>query len=613
MRGPRILVVLLFASATIGIATPIAQADSFDDLQNSTDHGYENGSMRVAFSLDTDPGGNISTSTAPLSAIGQETDITYTSPPDDYHRWNENEISNFSVGERDTSRYPEGADTVDGRWIRDAHITKFWHKPSTTVHLSKGQTVQYASNEGVVYGAVDYRVPGPPDDNDGSDGVKKERSYSGDKIESVCLVYGLETSQIKSKDDPCSDNQFVLNEETDDLSHPSIEFKDEGTGNRTYHLVAKVTTEVEVVTKVEEEYEDCTTTRHSNGSIDTDCVPKTRWVVDDTTTVQDEVIVADAWDVRLYDNTSFTVATTDRDNSTVIHARSQGQPWAGLTVDGVQYTTNWRFYTRRDTGWDSVTEASNTGSTTSTEYQTVPVKTYAFPSSRGMTRLSDPGVDKVYHKETKYGENRSSPIGSLHENVNFTIAANNTTAATPSYQQVRTIQVASEKGENSSIEMAGIVHGESRDSSTFGTALSAESVETDLSASVVEANETHVALNITLTTVDGNPIDLQSRRGAGKIILPTGQEIRTDGDGTVKVVFNGSNAGLVRFEPGTWYGRDTAYESSMDRYADVSTFTTVDGFLALILSFVSIFGPVLGALYLMDGLVGIDTWPPVRK
>jgi len=641
MVSTRTVILALVAGLAIGITLPTAQADSFDEVQNSTDHGYENGTMGVAFSLDKDQhdgdgfsngvslnnsrevpfshGEGSKNTTGPpenkttLSwvSVGNSTDITYTAPPDTYQDWNRHEISNFSVGGDDTSRYPAKADTVDGKWIRDAHSTKFWVSPSTRAHLSDDQTVLYTAKEGTVYGIVDYRVVSPPDDTDGSDGVKKERSLVSHSIENVCLIQGLTTDQIESKSDPCDDSLFVVAEETENLTHPSIEYQDDATGNRTYHLVAEISSEIEVVTHVEEDYEDCTRSVKPDGSITTNCVTKTHFVKDDTSTISDKTITTDRWEARIYDTQGFTVATTQRDNGTLVHAVSRNYPWAGINVSGTRFSTDWRFYTHRSPGWDEVTTASNGGSSTTSEFETVPVKTYAYPSTQGTTRISHSDTEKVFLSGRFRGENRTSPVSRVNESVAVSIAMNNSAATTPSYQPLRAVQIHSYSQNIENVQMRGLVRGESLNISRTANSFEAENKETEMTASVLDSNETHVVVNITLQTTDGDPVDLRKREG--EIVLPNGDSVVTDQDGSISVVFEGPHNGRVNFEPGVWYGRDVAYESSYARYSAPGPLTSVNGFIAVFLSLMSVFGPVLGTLYLLDGTVGIDTWPPHRK
>lgn len=639
----RTVTVLLVVGLAAGSLIPVAHADSFDGLQNSTEHGYENGTMGVAFSLDEDVPANHSgsrqydsetgvnfvdydgsdsseseTASVPFNSIGNHTDVTYNTPPDTYHNWNRYEISNFSVGDSDTSRYPDSAETVDDEWVRDAHSTKFWHAPSTMVRLSNERTVQYIPESGTVYGVVDYRLKSPADDRDGGDGVKVFRTIDSHTIESVCLIEGRTEGQIKSDSDPCDSEQYVLGEETENMSHPSIQYTSRGPSNeeRTYHLVADIHTEIEVVKWVEVEYEDCTTKIKQDGSIVTDCVTKTKFEKDDTSIVEKDTITTDSWDVRVYDTSNFQVSQSEEENRTSIWAESKGQPWAGLNVSGTQFSTGWRFYTRRATGWDTVTTASTDNGKSSTQFKTVPVKTYAYPSARGSSRVSQTTTQKVYLEDTLKGESRSSPTSTVDENVTVEIAQNDPGASQPHYNQTRGLQVTAYGADTSEVEMTGIVYGERKLVSKTALTRSVDQKKTELSASVIESNNTHVALNITLQTGSGEPINLVSRnsrgRDGGAVRLPNGDSVLTDEDGTVTAVFKGPASGTVRFEPASWRGQSVAYERSTARYSE-APFTSVQGVITLFLSLFAVTGPVLTTMYLLDGVAGVDTWPPHKR
>ncbi|RLM94338.1 hypothetical protein [Haloarcula sp. Atlit-7R] len=639
----RTVTVVVIAGVAIGSLVPVAQADSFDGLQNSTEHGYENGTMGVAFSLDQDVPANHSSSRQydgdtgvyfadydgsgnsesgpplpPFNSIGNHTDVTYNTPPDTYHNWNRYEVSNFSVGDSDTSRYPSSAETVDDEWVQDAHSTKFWHAPSTTVRLSNEKTVQYIPESGTVYGVVDYRLKSPVDDRDGGDGVKVYRTIDSHKIESVCLIEGRTEQQIKSDPDPCSEDQYVLGKETSNMSHPSIEYTARGasTEERTYHLVADIHTEIEVVRWVEVEYEVCNRKIKPDGSIVTICTPKTKFEKEDTSIVEKDTITTDSWDIKVYDTSNFQVSRSTDENKTEIWAESKGQPWAGLNVSGTQFSTGWRFYTRRDTGWDTVTTTSTDDGSSSTRFETVPVKTYAYPSSRGTSRVSQSPTQKVFLEGTLDGKSRSSPTSTIDDNVSVDVAKNNSQAFQPHYNQTRGLQVkALGRGANQ-MEMAGIVHGEQKLVSETALTRTVEQKESELSVSVIEANGTHVALNITLQTLEGEPINLVSRnsrgRDGGAIHLPNGDSVLTGENGRVTVTFEGPASGTVRFKPASWRGQSVAYESSIARYS-VAPFTSVEGVITLFLSLFAVTGPVLVTMYLLDDVAGIDTWPPHKR
>ncbi len=145
---------------------------------------------------------------------------------------------------------------------------------------------------------------------------------------------------------------------TSDEHTPQLEYELNGSGSTTLTLEADIEVELE------------RTVTRQNGST--------------TDTLTENLTVSDQHELEIYNLTAsiYHAAYPDGDNGVAIY---QSQPWHGyeLTEDGDAVVRGvWRYYTARDTNWDTLIQAS----TTESERQNstaVPVYVRAFPSETG--------------------------------------------------------------------------------------------------------------------------------------------------------------------------------------------------------------------------------------
>ena len=138
--------------------------------ENETDHGVDERTFAVLWSGDED--GNVSTTAgegelAAVRQLANGTDIPLNSPPEAVERWNRGELGEFPETNASVSLYPPGADTENGRFVKDAYAELFAVQPLTRARLSPSRTPLYVVPDGRVLGTVDYRVEVPTDDTTG--------------------------------------------------------------------------------------------------------------------------------------------------------------------------------------------------------------------------------------------------------------------------------------------------------------------------------------------------------------------------------------------------------------------------------------------------------------
>jgi len=98
----------------------------------------------------------------------------------------------------------------------------------------------------------------------------------------------------------------------------------------------------------------------------------------------------------------------------------QSRPWQGtpLTEGGdARVRGVWRFYTARNTNWDTLVRSNRTDSAT-VESDAIPVYVHAYPSRIGPR--AEPVRDGPEIIDT-WGTDRPSPDGTLGENINIDI------------------------------------------------------------------------------------------------------------------------------------------------------------------------------------------------
>jgi hypothetical protein len=558
--------VLVLSGAVTGVSSGdnvTAENATVGDLSESPQHGYNASEIQAGLSLDPDTNyqSNADFGNNTFGARVDATDAVYTRPRATYRDWNKQEHMGFSPGGESASRYPESATLYDGRWIRDAHATRFRHSPSTIAYYDN-KAIKYTGSEGTVRGVVDYRVKQPI--SDGRPGnphrfeTFRDRSLKDHSIKSVCVIRKLERSQIVDRENVCQDGPWVIG--TDSPSpHPAIDYANQNQRSPTnYTLVAVIEASVNV--KVEQ-YRDN----------DNDDEYDPEWDVVDEYVATDTVIATDQWVATPYDfqETAFSQTnysgTQYEDGRSGVYFEAPEHPWAGLKVDDTYVSSEWRFYSHRNTDWDTVTKTTNTGDKTTATYETVPIQNYAVPSPYGVKIQQPSQGSDITVADVKQNEEQTIPTKASHENLSIRFAGNQSKPLPRNYSRVTALTVQGDNIGYDNVTAKGAVNGSEKDAGTAALRFDVDRKESNLTARVDEANSTHVAVNIWLHDEDGNPIALGERH-RGVIRLPTNRTIQTNRTGQARVVIENHTTGRIQYEPEIWHGKTVAYKPSAAYY-----------------------------------------------
>lgn len=607
--------------------------DNLTVLKNSTNYNYSHKEIRIAFALDDDSK-TVPYNRTVIEALAE--DPYGDRPEDTYEKWNALEHLNFDYwapnggdnynpytnpdgagdsneeAARKSSNFPDEADLKQGSWIKDAHITKFKHSPSTIAHESDGNT-HYSAPSGEVRAIVDYRVPELPSETSwGSDDRRTKRNLKNHEVVATCLVHNIEPSVLKQRyeDNPCQQPGFRLakvDEDDGSLTAPVLEYDNSISrgDTETYTLVSVIEAEAKVKKQKQIEKERC---------IDGTCVNITIPRTINTRKETKRVVVTDSWETKVYDKNNITVSVTENagnrwtEGNQGLYVSTRGQPWAGLKVGDTRITSQWRFYTRRNTEWDTSTRRFNNGTTHDKKLEAVPIQTYAFPSRSGPV-TSSPGQSYVYIDNIFRGQERPSPGRRLDDNVNIPIAGGVGENAT--YRPVESfeLRIVKDSYNINAIGFYGGVRGENHIQGFDGFIIETPRKEANLTAEVLEQNESHARVHIKLKSEDGKPIDLSSSNHDGRILLPDKRSVKTNSTGEAVVVLERSEGSILVYRPGVWYGKGVAYKPARAYYDRDSRY----GLVTLsnwIIQLGLVFGVIFFPFYLMDQFPNINSWPP---
>jgi hypothetical protein len=265
----------------------------------------------------------------PTEYLTRSSDYFYAEPPAAPDKWNEGEVAEVQGSGDRLSVYPPGVNLKNGNTVKDAYVKFFDVSRSTRVLFSPQRKVLYVPTEGEVRGFVDYRVEGS---NIQNHSVEVEIAQTGDRVSGTggfSIPYeGL--SQSGSRGIP-------RGPQTND-SGESVELK----------LRAEFTTVRSVGRR----------------------------------TVTETVVANDTVEVEPYNpNHPPPVAIQGEypdNDSSLFFIREL--PWSSVTLpDGTTVHSNWRFFSARDTDWDSRMRFSNLRQDGFTDRRVHPLRVYAYP------------------------------------------------------------------------------------------------------------------------------------------------------------------------------------------------------------------------------------------
>ncbi|RQG95561.1 hypothetical protein [Natrarchaeobius chitinivorans] len=463
-----------------------------------------------------------------LEGLSDCTDISFAEPPETANIWTQSDFESLSPGSASTAVYPEHATTADGQWISDAHATVFAIQPATVVHQDSDETPVYIAPQGDIYGFIDYRVDVPEGESTDA------RTVSWSLVEH-------EISDIRVKQDE------TLIHNTSDQHTPQLEYELTGSGSTTLTLEADIDVKLE----------RAVTYHDSSG---TNTITETR---------SENLTVSDQHEVETYNLTAaiYHAAYPDGDNGVAIY---QSQPWHGyqLTEDGDTVVRGvWRYYTARDTNWDTLIRASAT-ETEQRNSTAVPVYVRAFPSETGPRAdpiREGPAIEEVWGSESP------SPNQTLHDNVEVDVIDE-------PYVRSYGVAVRYDDIDRDHLEVQGIVRGETAELVEPAGGTERQIRKSNLSVEIVEQNESAATIAIELRDAEtGTPIELQNRVEDHPRYAPIGTQVRdgyisvgdthveTNSSGIATVTLAQPGAYSVAYHPGTWRTHDPAYVGDGER------------------------------------------------
>jgi hypothetical protein len=451
--------------------------------------------------------------------LANQTDITFTQPPSTARTWTRNDFEDLHGGDPNTSVHPRHADLEDGVYIADAHATIFAAQPATRGHLQAGEAPLYVAPNGTLRGLVDYRVRVP-------EGIESENKT----VEWSLADHEVESVQVSQ------DGTVVAT--APGSQTPALDYQLDGNWSTTLTLTADIQVRLKRTTRLNRSNETTVNVTYRTES----------------------VTVSDSLDVELYDlSTSAYVAEYPNGDTGV--ALFQARPWQGytLTADGSNRVRGvWRFYTARDTNWDTLVQSNETTST-SVDSEAIPVYVHAYPSRIGPR--TEPVRDGPQVIDV-WGVERPTPAGSLGENIN-------TDVVDQPYTTTYGVAIRAEEIDRASMQVVGIVNGVKASIPTDTRGSERQLRASNLTVSVIEQDESQTTVRVELRDAEtGAPIVLEDARRApirgqlrdGSLIV-AGQPVTTNASGVAIVTIDEPGIYTARYQPGSWLGHNPAYTS----------------------------------------------------
>jgi len=502
-------------------------------------------------------------SRTPIQAVANRTDLTFTRPPATASVWSRHDHGDYRAGNMTTSVYPTNANLSDSRFLRDAHATVFAVTPSTKAHRTPKETTWYVAPEGRLLGTVDYRV----------------RTPSGIDTDNRTVSWTVESHAISEV--RLTSNGTVVGK-TAGSHRPTLRYELAG-GQKILQLEATVEVSLEKTVR-DAYYVNATGPNGTNRT-------EKRWRTSKRT-VNDSLTVSDRLDVDVYDLSATLYETTYPDNTSGV-AVFQNGPWQGYSFDPNRSTSIrgvWRFYTARETAWDSLTRTTSDGSSR-VESDALPVYVHAYPSELGPR--TDPVRGDV-EITTVWGTTHRAPESSLGENVNVEVVSN-------SYEASYGIATEHRGSITDGVTVHGIVRGVRTTVEASQSEHRRQVRETHLSLDVQSQNESGATLLVELTDVEtGAPVRLtrtQDPRYAPLLDDPRSgyvtvgaRRVETNASGQATVRVDDPGVYTARYHPGSWLSHDPAYLSTTAS-ARWHPLTTIEGCVSLLVTIIQWFLP----------------------
>lgn len=532
---------------------------------NRTDHGVDSETFHALWSGDRDAfvvhtTGREQTA---MQELANGTDIPLDSPPAAVEDWNAGDLREFPNTDTDTSIHPPDANLQDGRFIKDAYTELFAVQPSTRARITPSMQPLYVASNGSVLGTVDYRIELPPDDRTGN-----RRVY-----------WSISTHRI-NETRVRVDGQVIANASG---SHtPTIPYANLDTVAGQTHTLAL---EAEVFVRVQKRIEVCVA--RANG----DCI---RWSIR-FEYLTEQVTVDDTIEVVEYDLSisGFRARYPNGDLGLVVY---KNHPWLGYTLPNGDVRGVWRFYTARDTDWDTLvrsTEATDTEAHSPLH----PLQVNAYPIETGPTPSPRVTVDLL----EPYGTTLDPPA--LPAAVHLDVLTDPYTA---SYGIATRTQTSNH--DLSALHAQGLVHGvRVRAHERYFATVPIH--RSNLTLTILNRTAEKVTVQVRLQDANTSaPINTVDREG---YVVLAGERTNTSGDGTVTRTLSRPSGGIsARYEPGAWWRNLPGYTGDSARVLVRGTVLQIVDALYQLGVPISLF--LLG-VFIIDRFTGWGAWPPWRN
>jgi hypothetical protein len=326
-----------------------------------------------------------------------------------------------------------------------------------------------------------------------------------------------------------------------------------------------------------------------------------------TTRPNETVTVSDSVDVEVYDLTAYQ-HYAEYPNGDVGVAIFQSRPWQGYTLgneDRDRVRGVWRFYTARDTNWDTLTRATATEDT-EVESEALPVYVHAYPSEIGPRAELETGPEII----EVWGFDNPSPEATIDSNVHVDVVSRQ-------YTRSYGIAIRHDTVDRDALTVYGIVRGATAELVEPPDGSTRQLRESNLTVTVIEQTQSHATLRIELRDNEtDNPIALElperwrsitgesPRRGYIEIAE---QRVRTNLSGVAIVTVNDPGFYTARYRPESWLGNNPAYieDSTSTRWHPL---TTLDGWWQLLVDFLWLLIPFVAMWYVSRQLL-LMFWP----
>jgi len=473
-----------------------------------------------------------------IHQLANGTDITFKRPPATAATWTRNDFEDLEAGGSDTSVHPPHASLDDGVFIEDAHATMFALQPSTRGHLESGDTPLYIAPNGTMRGLVDYRVRVP--NGSSSENRTVEWSLTEHDIEEVRLKKDEETIA-----------------RTDGSHTPAIDYQIDDDWSATLTLEAEIHVRLKKTIR----------TDVVNGT-DVDVVYR-----------EETQNVSDSTDVEIYDLSAYPYYA-EYPNGDAGVAIFQSRPWQGYTLTdegNASVRGVWRFYTARNTNWDTLVKSNRTDSA-EVGSDAIPVYVHAYPSRIGPR--AEPVRDGPEIIDT-WGTDRPSPAGTIGENVTIEVV-------NQSYETTYGVGVRAETVDKEALQVAGIVRGVNASVVESDAGFERQLRRSNLSVEVLQQNQSQATLRIELhDNQTGAPIVLNesarrfpiSGNPRNGYIIIANQRVETNSSGVAILTITEPGIYTARYHPGSWLGHSPAYVSDTAT-ARWHPLGTIDGWFA---------------------------------